>query len=50
MRGGSKLTEEAMEGSEEGEVVDWAVVDEADSAASWGFSRFEKPTEAGGDM
>lgn len=34
MRGGSKLTEEAMEGSEEGDEVDWAVVGEAESAAS----------------
>jgi hypothetical protein len=34
MRGGNKLTEEAMEGSDEGEEVGWAVMGEAESAAS----------------
>lgn len=34
MRGGSKLTEEAMEESVEGDEVGWAVVGEPESAAS----------------
>lgn len=51
IRGGSRLTDEAMEGSERSVVGWWEAVEVDASAASGGFSRLENPTEgAGGGM